>query len=66
MLEEEVTSAFLLLFTIDVDEPIEETPWDNCEVADLKVVVEIVDETLGVVGFAGDSHFTLKFPFRPP
>lgn len=49
-------SAFLLVFTTDVDNP--KAPCDNC------VVVEIVDET--VVVFAGGSHFTLKFPLNPP
>lgn len=72
MLEDVVTSAFLLVFTTVVDEAIEEATFDICEVADSEVVeievetVEIVDETGGVVGFSGGSHFTLKFPLSPP
>lgn len=64
MFEDMVKSAFLLVFTTDVDNPVEEAPCDNCGVVD--VVVKIVDETVDVVVFAGGSHFTLKFPLIPP
>lgn len=66
MLEDVVTSAILLVFTIVVDEPIEEAPCDISDVADSEVYVENLDEIVGVVGFSGGSHFTLTFPFNPP
>lgn len=60
MFEDMVISAFLLVFTTDVDNPVEEAPCDNWGVVEV-----VVDETVDVV-FAGGSHFTLKFPLSPP
>lgn len=37
---------------------------DNC--VEVKVVVEIVDDTVVVADSGGDPHFTLRFPFNPP
>lgn len=51
------------MFTTDIDDPVEESPYDNCGV--VEVVVEIVIENVDVL-FAGGSHFTLKFPLRSP
>lgn len=56
-----MTSASLLVFTTDVDNPVEEAPCDNWGVVEV-----VVDETVGFVGFDGGSHFTLKFPLSPP
>lgn len=62
-----MTSASLLVFTADVDDPVEESSCDNCEVVEVDVeIVEIVDETDLVVVSAGSSHFTLTFPLCPP
>lgn len=73
-----VTSASFLVFTTDVDGPVEETSCDNCGVVEVdvelievdieivEVLVEIVDETVRVVVSAGSSHFTLTFPLSPP
>lgn len=68
-----MTSASFLVFTTDVDGPVEETSCDEVDVelieVDIEIVevlVEIVDETVRVVVSAGSSHFTLTFPLSPP
>lgn len=69
MFEDRVASVFSMALTTDEDvisidgsEGVDAC--DNC--VEVKMVVEIADDTVDVADFGGDPHITLKFPFNPP
>lgn len=64
-----VASVFSMVLTTDeevisIDGSEGVDACDNC--VEVKVVVEIVDDTVVVADFGGDPHITLNFPFNPP
>lgn len=71
MLEDRVASVFSMVFTTDedvvvvsIDGSMGEDACDNC--VEVKVVVEIVGDTVAVAASVGDPQITLRFPFPPP
>lgn len=71
MLEDRVASVFSMGLTTDedvvvvsIDGSIGLDACDNC--VEVKVVVDIVDDTVVVAASGEDPHITLRFPFKPP
>lgn len=49
---------------VSIDGSIGVDACDNC--VEVKVVVDVVDDTVVVAASGGDPHITLTFPFKPP
>lgn len=71
MLDDRVASVLSIGLTTDVDVVVVSVDGSIGEVAcdnrvEVKVVVDVVDDTVVVADSGGDPHITLRFPFDPP
>lgn len=68
MLEDRRAVVFSMGLTTDVDVSADcSIGEDACDICvEVKVVVDVVDDTVVVAASVEDPHITLRFPFNPP